>query len=95
MRLIDADVVYETIKMIKDPDVAIDVLDHIIATTPTAYDVDGVVRTLTIEKEKWEKGCEEVKALENTHGFDLEGLWRNLHGRAYSVSEAIEIVRRG
>lgn len=61
MRLIDADVVYETIKMIKDPDVAIDVLDHIIATTPTAYDVDGVVRTLTIEKENGKKVAKKLK----------------------------------
>lgn len=43
MRLIDADEVLKTIKMVTDPTVATDVLDHIIATTPTSYDLDKVL----------------------------------------------------
>ena len=35
MRLIDADYVLDVIKEVNDPTVATDVLDHIIATTPT------------------------------------------------------------
>lgn len=59
-RLIDTDDVYETIEMIKDPTVATDVLDHILATTPTAYDIDMVIMELMslwgmMPKRIWER----------------------------------------
>ena len=100
MRLIDADALIERIDDLfewcqDERKSGLEQAMCIIHEQPTAYDVDRVVEDLTIEKEKWERGCEEVRTLENTQGFDLEGLWRNMSGRAYGVAEAIDIVRRG
>lgn len=86
MRLIDADVVYETIKMIKDPDVATDVLEHIIATTPTAYDVNKVVEEL----EKYQKLC--FLTMANTRDPQLDIIYEYVNS---TIQEAIDIVRRG
>ena len=100
MRLIDADKLIAFIDKGKycNPNVLTFSENEVCAMIeyqPTAYDVDKVVEDLTIKKEEWERGCEEVRTLENTQGFDLEGLWRNLSGRAYGVAEAIDIVRKG
>lgn len=46
MRLIDADYVVSVLKEVKDETVDKDVLEHIIVTTPTAYDVEIVVDEL-------------------------------------------------
>ena len=66
MRLIDADFVLKVIDEVTDPTVAKDVLNHIIATTPTAFDkeyfeyvmrlnityIDKVANTKDISKKK-------------------------------------------
>lgn len=54
-----------------------------------AYDVDKVLEELNKEYELWLRGYNQ------TLSMGMEHLWRNLSGRAYGVSEAIEIVKRG
>lgn len=83
-RLIDIDDVYETIEMIKDPTVATDVLDHIIATTPTAYNVDKVIEEL-------EQNCELINEFEEYTNKKLTLLTR----RIVDLSKAIDIVKKG
>lgn len=86
MRLIDADEVIKTIKEVKDPNVAADVLEHIISTTPTAFDLEAVIKELNEEQEVWLRGYNQ------TLQMGMEHLWRNMGGRAFGVTRAIDIM---
>ena len=56
---------------------------------PTAYDVDRVLEELNEEYELWLRGYNQ------TLSMGIDSLWRDLSGRAYGVSVAIEIVKGG